>query len=80
LELHNQLGVVQLSSEENQSEMEICKKRESELLLLTQKMTERNAELQSANSVLNSKVSHHHHKVMYIIALLQDGVKKLDIV
>ena len=45
------------SLEEYQAEMDTCKARDGEMLSLTQKMTERNAELQSENSALKSKVS-----------------------
>lgn len=55
-ELQGQLSAAMQTVEEHESEMEVYKTRDGEMLSLTQKMTERNAELQSENSALKSKV------------------------
>ena len=55
-ELEGQLSTLEQSYQESQSEMEVCRQRQNEMLQLTQKMTERSTELQSENSALKSKV------------------------
>lgn len=55
-ELQEKICSIEEEYRDFQTELASCNQRDSDMLELTQKMTERNAELQSENSSLKAKV------------------------
>ena len=69
VELQDRYSALEVTNAELSTEMESVKARETEMLELTQKITGRNAELQSENSVLTSKVNSESKSVSVTIKM-----------
>ena len=54
--LDQELEEVRVLNKDLQADMENCRRRESELLYLTEKLSNKNAPLQSENTSLNNQV------------------------
>ena len=54
--LDAEISELKISNKDLQIDMEACRKRETDKLELTRKLSSKNAELQSENSILHNKV------------------------